>query len=192
MIEYEVLFNDAKEALSEKRFKHSIGVVKRAIEYAKIHEVDEDIVKRVAIIHDIAKEIPKDEIINYARKIGVNLDNVEKENLRLPHAKIGAQIGKQKYNFTEDMINSIKYHTTGRKEMSILEKIIYLADATEENRKYDDLDYYVELCKKDINRAMFEVSKWTIEDLVKKSSIIHIDTVECYNYYEKYKKNQKY
>lgn len=184
MIEYDELYKIAKETLSEKRFKHSEGVVERALEYARIYGANESEVKLVAIAHDIAKELPKEDIIKYAESIELDLDEIEKQNLKLPHAKIGAKICETKYGFTEDMVNAIKYHTTGRADMSILEKIVYLADATEPGRTYFDLQYYVDLVKKDINRGMFEVSKWTIEHLASKEGMIHLDTVRCYNFYK--------
>lgn len=185
MVEYEVIYETVKNTLSEKRFKHSEGVVERALEYAKIYGVNEKEVKFAAIAHDIAKELPKDEIIKYAEEIGVELDEIEKVNLNLPHAKIGAQICKNKYGFTDDMVNAVKYHTTGRENMSLLEKIIYLADATEPGRTYFDLQYYVELIKKDIDRGLFEVAKWSIGNIIAREGIIHFDTVKCYNFYKK-------
>lgn len=184
MVEYEVIYKDVKNVLSEKRFKHSEGVVERALEYAKIYGANEKEVKLTAIAHDIAKEIPKNEIIKYAEEIGVELDEIEKINLNLPHAKLGAKICKDKYGFTDDMANAIKYHTTGRENMSLIEKIIYLADATEPGRTYFDLQYYVDLIKKDIDRGLFEVAKWSIGNIVSKEGILHLDTVKCYNFYK--------
>ena len=159
MVEYEVVYEDVKKLVSEKRFKHSEGVVQRALEYAQIDGADENEVKLSAIAHDIAKELPKDKIISYAKEIGVNLDKIEKINLNLPHAKLGAQICKTKYEFTDDMANAVKYHTTGRENMSLLEKIIYLADATEPGRTYFDLQYYVDLIKKDIDKSIENSNK---------------------------------
>lgn len=184
MIEYEKIYNEVKNKLSEKRFKHSEGVVKRAIEYAQIYNVDIDIVKLVAIAHDIAKELTNEEIQEYIQKYNIVLDEVEKINHDLIHAKIGAYICKNEYNFTEDMFNAIKYHTTGRAGMSILEKIIYLADATEEGRTYCP-STYIDIIKKDINQGMVEICKWVINRILEKNKIIHIDSVECYNYYVK-------
>ena len=184
MIKYEELYNDVKRMLSEKRFKHSEGVVKRAIEYAKIYNVDIETVKLAAIAHDIAKEFSKEENENYIREHGILLDEVETISHNLLHAKIGASICKNKYNFTDDMVNSIKYHTTGRADMSLLEKIIYLADATEENRKYNSL-YYVDTIKENIDKGMVEVSKWVINHLLERGEVIHLDSIKCYNYYTK-------
>ena len=182
MVKYEDLYEDVKHMLSEKRFRHSEGVVKRAIEYAEIYNADIEIVKLAAIAHDIAKELTPEEEESIIKEYNVFLDDFEKVNHSLVHAKIGAEICKNKYGFTEDMVNSIKYHTTGRAEMSLLEKIIYLADATDENRKYES-EFYVNTIKENIDKGMVEVSKWVINHLLEKERPIHIDSINCYNYY---------
>ena len=184
MIKYENLYEEVKANLSEKRFKHSEGVVKRAIEYAKVYNVDIETVKLVAISHDIAKELSEEEIEKYIKEYNIEIDEVEKRNNNLLHAKIGSYICKNKYGFTQDMVNAVKFHTTGRENMSILEKIIYLADATEENRKYCS-SFYVDLIKKDIDDGMFEVAKWVINSLLERNMVIHLDTIRCYNFYNK-------
>ncbi len=184
MIKYEELYEEVKVKLSEKRFKHSEGVVKRAIEYAKVYNVDIETVKLVAISHDIAKELSDEENEKYIKEYNIEIDEVEKRNNNLLHAKIGSYICKNKYGFTQDMVNAVKFHTTGRENMSILEKIIYLADATEENRKYCS-SFYVDLIKKDIDDGMFEVAKWVINSLLERNMVIHLDTIRCYNFYNK-------
>lgn len=189
MIKYEELYEEVKKILSEKRFKHSEGVVKRAIEYANIYNVDIETVKLVAIAHDIAKECSEEENQKYICDYNIELDDIEKLNNSLIHAKIGAAICKNKYNFTDDMVNSVKYHTTGRENMSILEKIIYLADATEENRKYCS-SHYVDIIKENIDKGMVEISKWVTNRLIETNEIIHLDTIRCYNYYNKIQKNK--
>lgn len=185
MIEYDELYENVKNMLTEERFKHSERVVKRAIEFAKIYNVDIDTVKLVAISHDIAKELTEEENQEYISKYNIKLDDIEKANKSLLHAKIGAYICKQKYGFTQDMVNSVRYHTTGRENMSILEKIIYLADATEEGRGEYKVSDYVDLIKEDIDKAMIEISKMVINKLLKNNKLIHLDTINCYNYYNK-------
>ena len=183
MVKYEELYNDVKNMLSEKRFKHSEGVVKRSLEYAEIYNVDKDTVKLCAIAHDIAKELSEEENNQYLQEYHIELDEVEKLNKGLLHAKIGAYICKNKYGFTEDMVNAILYHTTGKENMSVLEKIIYLADATEEGRNYSDISYYVDTIKQDIDKGMYEVSKWCINNLIERNCYIHLNGIKCYNYY---------
>ena len=170
MIKYEKLYEDVKEMLSEERFNHSERVVKRAIEYAKIYNVDIEMVKLVAISHDIAKELSEEENQEYISKYNIKLDDIEKVNKSLLHAKIGAYICKEKYGFTDDMVNSVRYHTTGRENMSVLEKIVYLADATEEGRKEYIVSEYVDLINKDIDKGMVEISKWVINKLLNNNS----------------------
>ncbi len=182
MIEYEDLYKIVKHSLSEYRFKHTEAVVKRAIEYADIYNEDKQKVKLVAISHDIAKELSDEEIQKYMIDYNIQLDNIEKLNSNLIHAKIGAHICKNKYGFTEDMVNAIMYHTTGRENMSMLEKIIYLADATEENRTHCS-SQYVNIIKDNINIGMIELTKWVINKLLKNGELIHINTIKCYNYY---------
>lgn len=184
MISYDVVFSDVESKLSEYRFRHSRAVVKRALEYAKIYNVDKEIVKLVAIAHDVAKELSDEEIDKYIKMYDIKLDEIEKLNSNLLHAKIGACICKDKYQFSDDMVNAVKYHTTGRENMSILEKIIYLADATEENKEYCSASY-TDMIKKDINVGMVEISRWVINKLLDKEKLIHLDTIKCYNYYFK-------
>lgn len=190
MIKYEELYEIVKEKVLEKRFKHSEYVVKRALEYAEIYNVNKDIVKLCAIAHDIAKNLTKEENRKYIKKYNIRFNRIEKTNPNLWHSKIGAEICKEEYGFTEDMVNAIKYHTTGRANMSILEKIIYLADATEETRNYKDVQEYVDYVINDIDDAMFKVSKLVIEKLINKGVAVHLDTVKCYNYYNS-NKNHK-
>ena len=182
MIKYEELYKIVKEKLSEKRFKHSEGVVKRALEYAEVYKVDKEIAKLSAIAHDIAKELTEEEIEEYLKKYNIELDDIEKVNKSLIHAKIGAYICKYEFGFSEDMVNAIKYHTTGREDMSVLEKIIYLADATEENRSYDYTEY-VDAIKTNIDEGMVKVSKWVIDSLLERNNLIHLDSIKCYNFY---------
>ena len=182
MVKYEELYVEVKKMLSEKRFKHSEGVVKRAIEYAEIYNVDIETVKLAAIAHDIAKELSSEAEQDYIRKYGIVLDEVEKVNHNLLHAIIGAEICKDRFGFSEDMANSVRFHTTGRANMSMLEKVIYLADATEEGRNYEK-ECYVDTIKQDIDKGMVEVCKWVIMKLVSDNKIVHIDSVKCFNYY---------
>lgn len=191
MVEYEELYNDVKSILSEKRFKHTEGVVERAIEYAEIYNVNIEDAKKAAIIHDIAKEFSKEQSYEILEKYGVPLDEVEEENFNLVHAKLGAAIAKYKYGLSDEIVNAVKYHTTGKENMTDLEKIIYLADATEPNRKYMDegndltLNELVDLIKTNLDEGLRYVLKWTLQYILEKDRLIHLDSVKAYNFYNK-------
>ena len=131
MISYEVLYDRVKCEVSAKRLKHIEGVVDRAVEYSKIYNVDIEDAKISAVLHDIAKEYSQEKSYEILKKYGYELDEIEKRNFNLIHGKVAGVIAKFEYGLKDDIVNAISFHTTGRENMSVLEKIIYLADATE-------------------------------------------------------------
>lgn len=173
----EEIQNDVKEILSEKRYIHSVGVMKQAEYLARKYNEDIQVAKIVGIAHDIAKEMSREEKLKYVEANNIYIDEIEKVSVGLLHAKIGAHICMTKYNFTEQMQNAIKYHTTGNIEMDKLAKIIYVADKTEENRKYDDLAYVRELADKDLDECLLYILNYSITENVKKEKLIHPDTI---------------
>ncbi len=177
MYNLEDIQNDVKNILSEKRYIHSVGVMKQAEYLARKYNEDIQIAKTVGIVHDIAKEMSREEKLEYANKNNIYVDDIEKVSVGLLHAKIGADICKRKYNFTEQMQDAIKYHTTGNIRMDKLAKIIYIADKTEENRKYDDLAYVRELADKDLNECLLYILNYSITENVEKGKLVHPDTI---------------
>lgn len=191
MVTYEELYEVVKQSVSEKRFNHILGVVERAIEYGKIYNVNIEDVKIAAILHDIAKEYSDEKNNEILNRYGKKLDEIELKNHNLIHSKIGAIIAKFEYGFSDDISNAISFHTTGRPNMSILEKIIYLADATEKNRKYLDklnilsLEELVDLIKRDIDSGLSYVLSYTLKYVLDRNLYIDMNSVEAYNFYKK-------
>ena len=174
-----------KKELSEKRYKHSVGVMEKAEEVAKIYGADVNKAKLVGLAHDIGKELSREEKLQYAKENNIEIDEIEKINVGLLHGKIGADICKKRYGFTEDMQAAIKYHTTGsgKKEMTLLEKIIFLADKIEENRRYKDenkmaeLEELRELAKKNLDLATIKAIDNSLIYTIQKGELIHPDSV---------------
>lgn len=177
----EKILEDVKNTLSEKRYIHSIGVMKQVEYLAKKYGQDVEIAKAVGIAHDIAKELTEEEKIKYVEENKIEIDEIEKINIGLLHAKIGADICKKKYNFTEEMQNAIKYHTTGNENMDTLAKIIFVADKTEENRKYDDLQTVQKLADEDLDKCILYILDYMLVDNVKKQKTIHPDSIKIRN-----------
>lgn len=175
--------NDLKKVLSEKRYNHSLGVMKKAEELAKIYKIDIDKAKLVGLAHDIGKELSKEEMLEYARENNIEVDSVEEVNVGLLHAKIGADICKKKYGFSQDMQNAIKYHTVGNENMDLLAKIIYVADKIEDGRTYKDeekmkeLQVVRDLATKDINKALVYEIDSSITYTIQKHKLIHPDSI---------------
>ncbi len=175
--------NDLKNTLSEKRYKHSLGVMKKAEELASIYGIDTNVAKLTGLAHDIGKEFSDEEMLKYAKENNIEVDNVEKVNVGLLHAKIGADICKKKYNFTLEMQNAIKYHTVGNENMDLLAKIIFVADKTEEGRNYkkdeknEQLQKVRELSKIDINKALLYEIDSSLIYTIQKHKLVHTDSI---------------
>ena len=130
-----------KKQLSEKRYNHSIGVMERSEELAKMYGADVEIAKKIGIAHDVAKEISEEDKLKYVKDNNIEIDEVERENTPLLHAKIGKDIAIKKFGFSESMGQAIANHTTGNKDMDIYSKILFIADRTSKERNFDDIEY---------------------------------------------------
>lgn len=174
--------SDIRENLSEKRYKHSIGVMVKAQELAKKYGVDVEKARLVGLAHDIAKEIPIEEKLKYVKENNIEIDEIEEICVELLHGKIGADICKKKYGFSEDMQKAIQYHTTGNPEMDDLAKIILIADKTEEGRRpYIDFEKVEEYAKLGLNAELIHSLDVSIEYTIRKGKIIHPDSIYTRN-----------
>ncbi|OON99580.1 MAG: nicotinate (nicotinamide) nucleotide adenylyltransferase [Epulopiscium sp. Nele67-Bin004] len=178
-----------KNVMSAKRYRHTLGVVQSATLLATIHGVDVDKAYIGALFHDVAKEIDPSEMDSINKKNNAGWDNFELETNHLKHGKLGAVLVQRDWKIDdEDILNSIRYHTTGRKNMSDIEKIVYLADAIEIGRGADpSLDFLREICYKDLNRAMYYASVLSKEVVEKKKQTIHPIIDELISEYKIYK-----
>ena len=171
-----------KENLSEKRYYHSICVMNRAKELALKYGADLEIAAKIGIAHDIAKEMTEEEKLKYVEENNIEIDETEKINTGLLHAKIGKDISIKKFGFTESMGQAIANHTTGNKNMDIYSKILFIADRTSKDRNFEDLEYLNELADKGIDEAVIYVLDKKIELQIKKRASIHINGIIARNY----------
>ena len=171
---------ELKNILSEERYQHSIGVMKKAEELAKQYGIDANIAVLTGLAHDIAKEIPNEEKIAYCKEHKIEIDEVEMHNVGLLHAKIGADIVK-KYGFTKEMQNAILYHTTGHLDMDLLAKIIFVSDKIEENREYTGIEELRKLATQDIDKCTLTILDETIKKNIDKGVLVHPDGIFARN-----------
>ncbi|MBR1802693.1 MAG: bis(5'-nucleosyl)-tetraphosphatase (symmetrical) YqeK [Clostridia bacterium] len=181
MEKLEAIQNELKQILSEKRYLHSVGAMKKAEELAKIYGIDIEKAKLAALTHDIAKEMPKEEMLAYVQQNSIPINEIEQEQLGLLHGKIGADIVKKKYGFSEDMQKAIEYHTTGSIQMDTLAKIVFIADKTEETRDYDNVEEVRELACQNLERCMLYLLNDVIKKNVKKEKLIALESIELRN-----------
>ena len=127
---------DLEKDLTQHRFEHSLGVEYTTACLAIVHGADVTAARIAGLLHDCAKCLPDDEQIRIMEKAGQPPLQEEYDDHSLLHAKCGAVLARDKFGIDdEDILNAIRFHTVGRPNMSLLEKIVYIADFMEPNRK---------------------------------------------------------
>ncbi|HPO03982.1 MAG TPA: bis(5'-nucleosyl)-tetraphosphatase (symmetrical) YqeK [Bacillota bacterium] len=164
--------------LSVKRMEHTRGVISEAKKLAERYGCDTSKAEFAALCHDMARCISESHLKAYLQEF--SLDSGNTHSLELAHGKIAAELLKRDWALDDmDIINAISFHTTGRQGMSMLEKIIYLADAIEPGRKYPGVERIRELAYQDLDRACVESMKQTIEYINGKGREIDDNTIKA-------------
>lgn len=183
MKEYKEVYKIVKSRLSEYRFYHSECVAKRCVELANLYKVDKEAARLVGIAHDMAKELTDEEKVTYCKKHHLEIDEIEKLHPGLLHAKIGAHMAKKEFGFSEDLCSAIRYHTTGKANMSQLDKILYVADMTSDDRQFPDKEYVIKLGNRDLDECVKYILKVGITQRMEKNKKIHLDSMRALNFY---------
>lgn len=181
-MELEEIQEYIKNILSEKRYYHSVCVMERSKELAEKYGADVKIAEKIGIAHDVAKEMTEEEKLQYVKINNIEIDDTERQNTPLLHAKIGKDIAIKKFGFTENMGQAIENHTTGNKDMDIYSKILFIADRTSIDRNFEDLEYLNKLVDKGIDEAVLYVLDKKIELQIKKRASIHLNGIIARNW----------
>lgn len=170
--------------LKPKRLEHSINVAKCAIKLSEIYGYDKEKAYLAGLVHDCAKYFTKEQIDSYVEKYNIELDPLEVDNIALSHSIIGSFAIQEVFNIQDmDIINAVRYHTTGRENMSILEKIIFMADMIEEGRNFPGVDHLRELSfNKQLDKALITSFNNTIKFVIDNDQLIHPRSVKARNY----------
>ena len=172
-----------KDNLKESRYIHSFGVEKMATELAKIYGADVEKAAFAGKYHDIAKCFDEEKMNEYILKY--DIDKKYLNNVPLAHSKVAAEILKNEYGVTdEDVLNAVRSHTTGRPDMSLLEEIVYVSDAIEENRNYPELKSLQELARKDLDKACLYIMNFAVEMILEKGRVVDEDTIVAKKFIE--------
>lgn len=172
------------EMLPERRKKHSLNVAKCAVKLSEIYNCDKDKAYLAGMVHDCAKYFNDDQVKYYVEKLNIDLDDMEENNLALSHSVIGSYIIQELFDIHDDeIINAVRYHTTGRENMTLLEKIIYMADLIEEGRNFPRVDEFRELTYNGkLEEALLLSFNNTIKFVMDNNQLIHPRTVSARNY----------
>ncbi len=171
-----------KEKLKEKRFIHSLNVADAAKRLSERYGADTEKAYICGLLHDIEKNAPKEEQKKYMNSLCDDLPQVVTDNFKLWHAPAGAAFVRDELGITDpEMISAIKYHTTAKAGMTMLEKIIYIADYISDERDYPGVDEMRKAAFEDINEAILIGTRFTLSDLLAHDRIINQDTIDAYN-----------
>ena len=170
-----------KTRLTPKRFAHVLGVAETAENYAKLYGTDPAKAEIAGLLHDCTKDYSYKIQLKILEDYGVQT-RLEDRKEPIIHS-IPAPISA-KYDFgidDEEILNALRYHTTGRAEMTLLDKIIYVADFTEPTRNYSDVNFYREKAENNLDEALFLGMKWIIRDKIDNDKFLHPDSIKMFN-----------
>ncbi len=176
---------DLKSTLDKDRYEHTLGVAYTAMCLAMKYEVDIKKAEVAGLLHDCAKCMSDEKKLKKCIEHNLSITETEKEQPYLLHAKVGAFIAMDKYGIDDmEIVNSILKHTTGSRDMTMLEKIIYVADYIEPNRsKATNLPVIRKMAFEDIDLAVFTIMNDTVEYLKTKNKKIDAHTLNALEYY---------
>lgn len=176
-----------KTKLTDHRYTHSLGVVETAKKMAQLFGADEEKTEIAALLHDCAKQIPHTEQLAMCKEFGIPLDEVKEKELGLLHAELGAYMAEHEFGITDtEILDAIRYHTLGKPDMSVMEKILYLSDIIEPNRKdFNGLEELRKLCFQNLDRALLFGFGLTIAHTNRRGHVLHNQTIEAERYIRK-------
>ena len=159
-----------------KRIAHVQGVEEEAVRLARRWGADEQQARRAGILHDCTKYLELPEQLQLCSKYGIVLDELERTSAKLLHSKTGAWIARDVYGVGEEEFQAIYWHTTGKADMSLLEKVIYLADYIEPHRDFPGVEELRALAYQDLDAALLMGVEMSIDDLKQRGVPIHPNT----------------
>lgn len=173
-----------KSRLKHSRYSHSVKVLDTAIELAKAHNLSEQDAAWASLLHDYAKNLSDEETYKYIKDHSIVIDGVIESRINLAHGLVGAEQAKNDFNINnEDILNAIRNHTFGRANMSDLEKVIYLADYIEPDRRFKGVDKIREVAYENLDKAMLMALEQTIDHILGTKRLLHPNTVLARNYF---------
>ena len=171
--------------LKTQRVRHVIGCSETAAALAEHYGADVTDAARAGMLHDVTKALTAEEQLKLCEEYGMILNHFERENPKLLHAKTGAAVARRLFGENEAVCSAIEWHTTGRAGMSLLEKIIYLADYVEPSRDFDGVEELRQLTWQNLDAAMLLGLEMTMQQLREKGSTIGPDSLAAYQYFQK-------
>lgn len=168
--------------LKPKRMPHVLGTEQEAVRLAERYGADVTKARIAALLHDCTKKLDMDEQLALCKKYHIPLDELEQKTLKLLHSKTGAAIARDVFAVDDDVYNAIMYHTTGKPDMTLLEKIIYLADYIEPTRDFPGVEALRRTVYEDLDRGLLMGLTMTIDEMEEMGNPVHYMTRDARDY----------
>lgn len=165
--------------LKAKRIPHVLGTEETAVKLAEKYGADVKRARVAALLHDCTKRLSMEEQLTLCAKYDIALDALEQKALKLLHAKTGAAIARDVFGVDDEIYRAILWHTTGRKNMTLLEKVIYLADFIEPNRSFPGVEKLRQTVWNDLDAGLMMGLSMTIEEMEAMGNPVHHNTIEA-------------
>ncbi|AFK87106.1 MULTISPECIES: bis(5'-nucleosyl)-tetraphosphatase (symmetrical) YqeK [Thermoanaerobacterium] len=181
-MDFEFLADKLKKLLSDERFNHSLGVMETSEKLAVRYGADVEKAKIAGLLHDCAKNLREDELVALANKYRIQIDDVLEKSPSLLHGPVGGYMIEDYFGVHDDEIKrAIMLHTTGDKDMTLLDKIIFLADYIEPNRNFEGVENLRDAAYKNIDEAVIMALDETIKYVLEKGQLLYQKTVIARN-----------
>ena len=174
--------------IKAKRIAHVQGTEGEAARLARRWGADETHARRAAILHDCTKYLDMEEQLQLCRKYGIVLDDLEQQAVKLLHSKTGACVARDVYGVSDDIYDAIFWHTTGKADMSLLEKILYIADYMEPTRDFPGVERLRALAYEDLDAAVCLGCEMSIEEMAERGLPVHPNTVKARDWLKTHRK----
>lgn len=168
-----------------KRIPHVRGCEQEAVKLAQRWGEDENLARAAAILHDCTKYLNLEKQLSLCAKYDIILDDLEKKSVKLLHSKTGSAIARYEYGMPDVVCDAIYWHTTGKPDMTRMEKILYIADYMEPTRDFDGVKKLRTLVYKDLDAAVLLGLEMSIEDVASHGSPVHKNTQEALDFLRK-------
>ena len=171
--------------LKAKRVPHVLGTEKAAIEIAQKYGADVDKARIAALLHDCTKKLNAEEQKELCIRYNIELDELEQKALKLVHAKTGAAIAREVFGVDDEIYSAIFWHTTGRADMTLLEKVIYLADYIEQTRDFPGVEELRKAVYENLDKGLLMGLNMTVSEMIERGNPIHKSTLAAKEYLER-------
>lgn len=183
LLDLNLIMEHLKNSISSKRYIHSVNVSATAVKLAEFYGCDTAKAKIAGLVHDCARELDRSLLLNCLDEESIAADDTTLSVKELLHGPAAIHICRKVFGIEdEEILSAVKYHTTGKERMSLLEKIIYLSDFIEPGRSFDGVEELRGLAFKNLDKALLLAFNSSIEYVISKDGLIHINTILSRNY----------